>query len=507
MSKKPRIQAKKELSALTKRMNELAKEKELLSTAALPSATIQPLARPTAASMNDQSNVYGSSQSTIKKTTLQSTRAPVPTSGPSPQVRSSKPIYMSMQGTTAPNGSTTPNLSMLDQFLSQPKNIREEAPVKNRDSNATPSVWSPSTEINKLIALDNSLFDMSRLCLPSDLASYPIPQLPKEPQEEASAPPSSEVQDQPLDVASAYESPLTMFRSFRFSPRFKSTVRGGYHSLTYSHKIDPMRRMCLYELSGGSCNDDNCKSQHIRDCGLTDEELVIDMARYSEGKSSETRKVFADMKSAKLAHLRASRIHNADILVDTIVKAHNELGNSQVSPSVVKFGPRIILQGEQAPPSAGEKSVMRTGPSVGIDNFPGTPETSGSLLDEHPITMSILMKTLAGAPPSKVLRYHDKPGTIDYEALLKKDSSNATVWAEFAMHELSSAVDNPDVFDDQLRMALSILSRALGALPANESLWALYLDLHTRYGSELDTRTMFEQCLQYVPQSHLLWFR
>ncbi|KAF9150951.1 Zinc finger C3H1 domain-containing protein [Linnemannia schmuckeri] len=503
--KKPRIQAKEELSALTKRMNELAKEKELLSTAALPPASTQVFSRPTAANMNDQSNVPAS-QGNVRRAPLKRTRAPVPTPTPSVQVKTSKPTYKPTLGSTAPNGLNTPNLSILDKFLSQPKKLQEEAPTEDHASNATPSVWSPSIEINKLFALDNSLFDMNRLCLPSDLASYLIPQLPKETQEESSVPQSSEAQDQPLDVTSAYESPLTMFRSFRFSPRYKSVVHGGYRSLTYSHKIDPMKRMCLYELSGGSCNDDNCKSQHIRDCGLTDEELVIDMARYSEGKSPETRKVFADMKSAKLAHLRASRIHNADILVDAIVKAHNELGNGQGSASVVKFGPRVTLQGEQAPPSAGEKPVMRTGPSIGIDNFPEIPEPSGSSLDEHPITMAILTKTLAGAPPSKIIRYHDKPGSIDYEALLK-ETSNVTIWAEFAMHELSSAVNNPDVFDEQLRKALSVLSRALGDLPTSESLWALYLDLHTRYGTELETRTMFEQCLQYVPQSHLLWFR
>ncbi|KAF8937453.1 Zinc finger C3H1 domain-containing protein, partial [Haplosporangium gracile] len=505
--KKPRIQAKEELSALTKRMNELAKEKELLSTAAFPPASAQTLSRPTAASMNDQSNVPVSSQGNIRRAPLPRTRAPVPTPSSSVQVKASKPTYKPTLSSTVPNGLTTPNLSVLDHFLSQPKKLQEEAPAKNRASNATPSVWSPSTEINKLFLLDNSLFDMNRLCLPSDLASYPIPQLPKETQEESSAPQNNEAQGQPLDVASAYESPLAMFRSFRFSPRYKSAVHGGYRSLTYSHKIDPMKRMCLYELSGGSCNDDNCKSQHIRNCGLTDEELVIDMARYSEGKSPETRKVFADMKSAKLAHLRASRIHNADILVDAIVKAHNELGNSQGSASVVKFGPRVTLQGEQAPFSTEEKPLMRTGPSIGIDNFLETPEPSGGSLDEHPITMAILTKTLAGAPPSKIIRYHDKAGSIDYEALLKKETSNATIWAEFAMHELSSALNNPDVFDEQLRKALSVLSRALGTCPTSESLWALYLDLHTRYGAELETRAMFEQCLQYVPQSHLLWFR
>ncbi|KAF9137339.1 Zinc finger C3H1 domain-containing protein [Mortierella sp. GBA39] len=505
--KKPKIQAKEELSALTKRMNELAKEKELLSIAALPSASIQAPTRPSAASMNDQSNGPVSSQANIRRAPLQPTRAPVPTSTPSLHVKASRSTYKPKLGSTVLNGPNTPNLSMLDQFLSLPKNLQEEAPAKNRASNATPLIWSPSTEINKLFTLDNSLFDISRLCLPSDLATYPIPQLPKETQDESAAPQSSDSQDQPLDVASAYESPLTMFRSFRFSPRFKSTVRGGYRSLTYSHKIDPMKRMCLYELSGGSCNDDNCKSQHIRDCGLTDEELVIDMARYSEGKNPETRKVFADMKSAKLAHLRASRIHNADILVDAIVKAHNELGNGLGSASVVKFGPRVTLQGEQSSPSAGENPVMHTSPSVRIDNIHGTPEAKDGLLDEHPITMVILTKTLTGTLPSRVIRYHDNPGSIDYETLLTNDTSNATIWAEFAMHELSSAVNNPDMFDEQLRKALSILSRALGTLPTTESLWALYLDLYTRYGAELEIRTMFEQCLQYVPQSHLLWFR
>ncbi|KAF9127733.1 Zinc finger C3H1 domain-containing protein [Mortierella sp. 14UC] len=508
VSKKPRIQAKEELSALTKRMNELAKEKQLLSSTSLPSTPAHVLSRPTAASMNSQSTVLPFSQSNVRSAPQRSTNAPLPTPGPSVQVqKASKPKYKITVGSTVPNGSAVPDLSMLDQFLSLPKNLQEDAPMKNRTKNASPSAWNPPTEINKLFTLDNSLFDMNRLCLPSDLTIYPIPRLPKESQDVSVAPQSSAVEDQPLDVASDYESPLGMFRSFRFSPRFKSTVHGGYHSLTYSHKIDPMKRMCLYELSGGSCNDDNCKSQHIRDCGLTDEELIIDMARYSEGKNPETRKVFADMKSAKLAHLRASRIHNADILVNAIVKSHNELGSSQGSPAVVKFGPRVTLGGEQAPPSAGDKSVGRAGPSAGIDNFPGTPELRNNLLDEHPITTAILLKALAGTSPSKNIRYHDRSGSTDYEALLRKDPSDVAVWAEFAMHELSSAGSDPAQFDGQLQKALAILSRALGALPTAEPLWGLYLDLHTRYGTELDTRAMFEQCLQYVPQSRLLWFR
>ncbi|ORY98395.1 hypothetical protein BCR41DRAFT_314386, partial [Lobosporangium transversale] len=115
-----------------------------------------------------------------------------------------------------------------------------------------------------------------------------------------------------------------MFRSFRFSDQFQGIVRGGYRSSTFSNKIDPKKPMCLYELSGGSCNDDSCKSQHERDYQMTDEDLIIDLARYAEGSTPHTRQLFADMLSAKLAHLRASGIHNTDLLVDSIVKNHRE---------------------------------------------------------------------------------------------------------------------------------------------------------------------------------------
>ncbi|KAF9921282.1 Zinc finger C3H1 domain-containing protein [Linnemannia zychae] len=505
MSKKPRIDAKEELSALTKRMNELAKEKELLSIASHTSP-YQGKGRSPTVSTITMTAPPASPQSGNRKPPLQHAKSKGLNSASTMSAGPSTPKLIPARDSTIPNVSTIPDLSMLDQFLSRPKNLEENAPV-NRAKNISPSIWSSSTEIKKLFTLNNYLIDRDQLCLPSNLAEYSIPRSSKESQADSPLPSTSMGQDKTSDISSDYESPLNMFRSIRFSPRFKSTVHGGYRSLTYSHKIDPMKRMCLYELSGGSCNDDNCKSQHIRDCGLTDEELIIDMARYSEGKNPGTRKVFADMKSAKLAHLRASRIHNADLLVDAIVKTHNELGNSQNAPTTIKFGPRIALQGEKAFSSAQDKNETRAGPSTGIDSPSRITEPSDISLDDHPITSSILTKTLAGVSSTKILRYHDKPRSIDYETLLKKDPSNENIWTEFAMHEFACAVNLPDEFDEQLRKTLDILSRALAVIPSSESLWGLYLDLHTRYGTELETRAIFEQCLQYIPQSHLLWLR
>lgn len=58
-------------------------------------------------------------------------------------------------------------------------------------------------------------------------------------------------------------SPLAQFRDYRYHQEFDNTVTGGYKSLTYSHNIDPEKRLCPFETSGGRCNDKNCSFQHF----------------------------------------------------------------------------------------------------------------------------------------------------------------------------------------------------------------------------------------------------
>ena len=66
-----------------------------------------------------------------------------------------------------------------------------------------------------------------------------------------------------------YDSPLKMFKSFRYHPLYISQVAGGFKSLTYSHNINLEKPVCRWELAGGICNDDSCESQHFRDMTLT----------------------------------------------------------------------------------------------------------------------------------------------------------------------------------------------------------------------------------------------
>ena len=66
-----------------------------------------------------------------------------------------------------------------------------------------------------------------------------------------------------------YESSLKHFKSYRYHPQFAENVEGGFRSLTYSHKIDPEKMLCPFEVGNGICNDRGCKFQHYKDMRLT----------------------------------------------------------------------------------------------------------------------------------------------------------------------------------------------------------------------------------------------
>ena len=66
-----------------------------------------------------------------------------------------------------------------------------------------------------------------------------------------------------------YQSPFSMFKSYRFHPEYSKTVTSGFRSLTYSHNIDPKDPFCQTELAEGECNDPTCGFQHFGKVGLT----------------------------------------------------------------------------------------------------------------------------------------------------------------------------------------------------------------------------------------------
>lgn len=83
-----------------------------------------------------------------------------------------------------------------------------------------------------------------------------------------------------VDGYTPYSSSLLCFRSYRLSPFYRTHARLPISSISMSNKIDPHQIMCRYELHG-ICNDAKCSAQHVRDVGLSKQELVEDLICYS----------------------------------------------------------------------------------------------------------------------------------------------------------------------------------------------------------------------------------
>ncbi|KAL6711586.1 hypothetical protein ACN47E_004520 [Coniothyrium glycines] len=105
-----------------------------------------------------------------------------------------------------------------------------------------------------------------------------------------------------------YESPLRMFKSYRYHPSYAQDVAGGFLSWTYSHQIDPERVLCQYEASGGTCNDPECPNQHFRDIGITGEKLLVQLGTANPGKTPEEKQKWNDGLRGVLKELRTKNI-------------------------------------------------------------------------------------------------------------------------------------------------------------------------------------------------------
>lgn len=80
----------------------------------------------------------------------------------------------------------------------------------------------------------------------------------------------------------SYQSPLECFQSFIFSDDFHlqaaaNRTASGVQSENptihkYLNKIQPNRLLCIYETTGGVCEDRTCTSQHFRDLPMSPEE-------------------------------------------------------------------------------------------------------------------------------------------------------------------------------------------------------------------------------------------
>ncbi|KAK7537081.1 uncharacterized protein J3D65DRAFT_696181 [Phyllosticta citribraziliensis] len=121
-----------------------------------------------------------------------------------------------------------------------------------------------------------------------------------------------------------YESPLKMFKAYRYHPSYTESVSGGFKSLTYSHEIDPMKPICPFEAAGGICNDPECDGQHFRGMGISEDKILLQLGIVNPGRTQEDQDLWRVGLRQILKSLREQGVKSGEAVAKAIADYRRE---------------------------------------------------------------------------------------------------------------------------------------------------------------------------------------
>ncbi|TPX59149.1 hypothetical protein PhCBS80983_g02652 [Powellomyces hirtus] len=303
----------------------------------------------------------------------------------------------------------------------------------------------------------------------------------------------------------SYTSNLTQFRSFRLNKGYDKDMK----SLTWSNKVAPFQKLCRFETEGGVCHDADCKGQHFRDIGMSDDEVIVDLMSYtadkdrteasSNGLQNDLQAVSS--KGPPLAHLARAIAHHqkASDQDDVISLAMNRQHTAKQKNS----RKLSIVATDQATVSDNEFGEIRPKGLV-----PPTTRKP-SVLPRVPVLIDGLRKILDKDQTRLGRYFQESRSEQELEEVVIKHPRNAEAWIEYAAATIPADLTYEDISktSTQLNKPLNVLSRALQANRKSEAIWDFYLEIYCRCGSESDTRETFQQAVHFVPVGITLWWR
>ncbi|EFX01889.1 hypothetical protein CMQ_4960 [Grosmannia clavigera kw1407] len=130
---------------------------------------------------------------------------------------------------------------------------------------------------------------------------------------------SSKAPPPAIPALEPYESPLKCFRSYRFHPQYKSDVKGGLKSLTYSGRIDPDVELCPYELSGQACAAaPDCQYQHLSSIVPKDDQILVELGRSDDFTGEQKAKFVTGLRDV-LKRFRDAKVRDFDTIAYEII--------------------------------------------------------------------------------------------------------------------------------------------------------------------------------------------
>ncbi|KAF2184039.1 hypothetical protein K469DRAFT_689395 [Zopfia rhizophila CBS 207.26] len=270
----------------------------------------QTLVAPVIPTLTTQENEVGSSSASSLSTSSKSSSSDEDEAYEPPDVDQGTPDVQ-------PSAMVPPSVSGL-QHLSEDV-IEPDAMDIEMSSEESDSTQLPSTKTYKNKSISSSTADPS-ITVADDLAPEPQPQTVSQALTSVTEPTPATDTVAPLSIFRPYESPLRMFKSYRYHPNYSQDVAGGFLSMTYSHQIDPQRPLCRYEVAGVDCSDSQCDGQHFQGMGISGDKILVQLGTANPGKTPEEKQQWNDGLRGVLKELRLKNIKDPNVVAVEIAK-------------------------------------------------------------------------------------------------------------------------------------------------------------------------------------------
>uniref|UniRef100_W5NHC0 Zinc finger C3H1-type containing n=1 Tax=Lepisosteus oculatus TaxID=7918 RepID=W5NHC0_LEPOC len=292
-----------------------------------------------------------------------------------------------------------------------------------------------------------------------------------------------------------YHSPLLVFKSYRFSPYFRTKEKLSLSSITYSNIIEPKKFFCRFDLTG-TCNDDECQWQHMRNCTLTGKQLFQDIVSYnltligcSETSTKEEISIATEKYINKLFGMNKDRMGTDQMAVLLVSKVNESKGHIPpytTCKDIRKWRPQQLTKAE---------------PETGSNSSDEDEENAGSVKYESSWGNSSALD--ACVTPDDVRYFTSETDDIsNLEASVLESSRDVQLWIKLAYKYLSQKDSSSS---ECLDSALNTLARALEHNRENPEVWCHYLSLFSKRGTKEEVQEMCETAVEYAPDYQVWW--
>ncbi|XP_044612343.2 zinc finger C3H1 domain-containing protein isoform X1 [Equus asinus] len=293
-----------------------------------------------------------------------------------------------------------------------------------------------------------------------------------------------------------YRSPLLVFKSYRFSPYYRTKEKLPLSSVSYSNMVEPDQCFCRFDLTG-TCNDDDCQWQHTQDYTLSRKQLFQDILSYnlsligcSETSTDEEIAAAAEKYVEKLFGVNKDRMSMDQMAVLLVSNINESKGHT--------------------PPFTTYKDKRKWKPKfwrkpVSENNFSSDEEQSTG-----PIKYAFQPENQINVPPLDTVvtpddvRYftNETDDIANLEASVLENPSHVQLWLKLAYKYLNQ---NEGLCSESLDSALNVLARALENNKDNPEIWCHYLRLFSKRGTKEEVQEMCETAVEYAPDYQSFW--